>query len=91
MRRFAKEVLIYKRFKIKWLSGNLNFIGKETHNSDEQLPKNLRMAWFNNKQQVGGVLQSNKKDLVQNIVLIVPTVYQYGSLKFWAQLAIGYK
>ena len=62
-----------------------------TRNSDEKLPTKLLMAWWNNKHQVGGVLHSNKKTLVQNIALIVPTVDKYGSLKLWSHLALDNK
>ena len=64
----------------------LNFIGKVTRNSDEKLPTELLTEWCNNKRQVQGVLHSNKKILVQNIAIIVPAVYRYGSLKLWSHL-----
>ena len=49
-------------------------IGKVTHNSDEKLPTKLLMEWRNNKRRFGGVLQSNKKTLVQIIALVLPRV-----------------
>ena len=64
----------------------LTFIGKVTCNSDKQLPTKILTAWCNNKRRVGGVFYSNKKIIVQNITIIVPTVDRYGSLKFWAYL-----
>ena len=48
----------------------------------------LLTVWCRNKRQVGGVLHSNKKTLVHNIALVVPTIYQYGSLKLWAHLSL---
>ena len=62
-----------------------------TRNSEKQLLTKLLTAWCNNKRQVGSLLWSNKKNLVQNIVIIVPTVYQYGSLGLWAHLALDNK
>ena len=38
----------------------LNFIGKVTRNSDEQLPTKLLTEWCNNKWQVGGVFNSKQ-------------------------------
>ena len=66
----------------------LTFIGKVTHKSDEKLPTKLLKAWCNHKRQVGGELHSNKKTLLKNIALILPTVYRYDSLKLWAHLAL---
>ena len=65
----------------------LTFIGRVTWNSDKQLLTKLLMAWWNNKLIFGGVLRSNKKTLVQNIELIVPT----GSLKLWSHLDLDEK
>ena len=65
----------------------LNLIGKVTRNSDKQLPTKLLTVWCNNKWQVGGVRHPKNKTLVQNIALIVPTLYQYVSLKLRAHLA----
>ena len=52
----------------------LTFIGKVTQDSDKQVPTKLLTAWCNNKRQPRGVLNYNKKTLVQNIALIVLTV-----------------
>ena len=62
-----------------------------TRNSDKQIPTKLLTAWCNNKWQFGGVLHSNKKNLVQNIALIVPIVDRYGSLKLLEKIALDYK
>ena len=66
----------------------LTLIGKMYRKYDEQLLTKILTVWCNNKRRVGGVLISNKKTLVQNIALIVPTIDQYGSLKLWEHFAI---
>ena len=91
MRRFVEDFLIYRRLKIKYLKGNLRSFGKLNRKSEEQIPKKILTAWRNNKWRVVGVLHSNKKNLVQKISLIVPTIDQYGSLKLWAHLDIDDK
>ena len=50
--------------------------------------------WMNtcyNKRRVAGVLNSNKKTLVQNIALIVTKIDLYGLLKLWEQLDLDDK
>ena len=69
----------------------LTLIGKMYRKYDEQLLTKILTVWCNNKRRVGGVLISNKKTLVQNIALIVPTIDQYGSLKLWAHLSLDDK
>ena len=86
-------ILFVKDFDIPTIQNKvdkrqLTFIGKVTRNSDEKLPKSLLTAWCSNKQKVGGVFHSNKKNLVNKIALIVPTVDRYVSLKLWAHLAL---
>ena len=80
--------LMYRRFKIRWLSGNLPSSEKWLRCPNKQLLKKLPTEWCNNKWQVGGVLHSNNKTLVQNIVLIVLAVDRYGPLKLWSHLTL---
>ena len=56
----------------------LSFVGKVTCNYDEQLPTNIPMTWCTHNRQFRGVLHSNKKTLVKNIALIIPTVDRFG-------------
>ena len=69
----------------KW---KLTLIGKVTCNSNEQLPTKLLTERRNNKRQVRGILHSNNKTPMHNIVLIVPAVDWYGSLKLWEHFAL---
>ena len=46
----------------------------------------LWMNTCNNEWRVGGVLNSNKEPLVQNIALVVTKIEIYISLKLWEQL-----
>ena len=50
----------------------LNFIRKVVRNSEDQIPTQLFTSWCDNKRKPGAPLQNNKKNLAQNIRLIVP-------------------
>ena len=69
----------------------LNFIGRVTRNSDKQLTTKLITEQCKNKRRVGGVIHSQNKDLLHNILLIVSKVDLYGSLKLWAHLTLDKK
>jgi hypothetical protein len=66
----------------------LTFIGKVVRNSDDQIPTQLLTAWCNNKRKPGAPLQNNKKNLAQNIRLIVPGAAKDGLLSSWVYLAL---
>ena len=94
--RIKNETIHPRFFDIQMIQNQLikqklTFIRKVTSNSDEKLPKKLLTAWCNNKLRVEGILHSNKKNLVQNIFLIYPTVDRYVSLKLWAHLVLDEK
>ena len=66
----------------------LTFIGKVVRNSDDQIPTRLLTAWCNHPRRRGAPLQSNKKSLVRNLQLIVPSVPKDGRLSSWALYAL---
>ena len=66
----------------------LTFIGKVVRNSEDQIPTQLLTAWYNNKRKPGAPLQNNKKNLAQNIRLIVPGATKDGLLTTWVYLAL---
>ena len=66
----------------------LTFIGKVFRNHDSQIPTKLLTAWCDHPQRRGGVLQSNKKNLSQNIQLITPSAANDGCLSSWVFYAL---
>ena len=66
----------------------LTFIGKVVRNSEDQIPTKLLTAWCDNKFKRVAPLQNNKKNLVQNIRLIVPGAAKDGLLTTWVYLAL---
>ena len=58
----------------------LTFIGKIVRNSDSQIPTRLLTAWCDHPRRRGAPLQSNKKNLVKNLQLLVPSVPNNGRL-----------
>ena len=66
----------------------LTFIGKIERNSDSQIPTRLLTAWCDHPRRRGAPLQRNKKNLVKNLQLIVPSVPNNGRLSSWALLAL---
>ena len=66
----------------------LTFIGKVVRNKDNQLPTQLLTAWCNNKRKRGAPLQNNKKNLVQNIRLLIPGAAKDGLLTSWVYFAL---
>ena len=56
----------------------LTFIGKVVRNSEDQIPTQLLTAWCDNKRKPCAPLQNNKKNLAQNLCLIVPGAAKYG-------------
>ena len=66
----------------------LNFIRKVFRNSEDQIPTQLLTSWCENKRKLGAPLQNNKKNLAQNIRLIVPGAEKYGLLTTWVYLAL---
>ena len=75
----TNEMISHRLFDIPTIQNQvakwqLNFIGKVTSKSDNQIPTNLITVGCNNKQKVGGVLHSNNKNLLKKNALIVPTV-----------------
>ena len=66
----------------------LTFIGKVIRNSDEQIPSQLLTAWCNHPGRRGAPLQNNKKNLVQNIQLLLPSVPKDGRLSSWGFYAL---
>ena len=65
----------------------LPFIGKVVRNSDNQIPTRLLAAWCDPPRR-GAPLQNNKKNLVKNIQLIVPSAARDGRLSSWAFYAL---
>ena len=61
----------------------LNFIRKLVRNSEDQIPSQRLTVWCDNKRKLGAPLQNNKKNLAQNIRLIVPGAEKYGLLATW--------
>ena len=66
----------------------LTFIGKVVRNKDNQLPTQLMTAWCNNKRKRGAPLQNNKKNLAQNIRLLIPGAAKDGLLTSWVYFAL---
>ena len=66
----------------------LNFIRKLVRNSEDQIPTQRLTVWCDNKRKLGAPLQNNKKNLAQNIRLIVPGAGKYGLLTTWVYLAL---
>ena len=66
----------------------LPFIGKVVRNSEDQIPTKLLTACCDNKRKLGAPLQNNKKNLAQNIHLIVPGAAKDGLLTTWVYLAL---
>ena len=64
------------------------FIGKVVNNSEDQIPTQLLTAWCDNKRKTVAPLQNNKKNLSQNISLIVPGVAKDELLTTWVYLAL---
>ena len=61
----------------------LTFIGKVVRNSEDQIPTKLLTAWCDNERKPDALLQKNKKNIAQNIRLIVPGAAKYGLLTTW--------
>ena len=61
----------------------LTFIGKVVRSSEDQITTQLLTAWCDNKHKQGAPLQNNKKNLAQNIRLIVPGAAKDGLLTTW--------
>ena len=57
-------------------------------NAEDQIPTQLLTLWCNNKRKPGAPLQNNKKNLAQNIRLIVPGEEEYGLLANWVYLVL---
>ena len=66
----------------------LTFIGKVVRNKDNQLPTQLMTAWCNNKRKRGAPLQKNKKNLAQNIRLLIPGAEKDGLLTSWVYFVL---
>ena len=66
----------------------LTFIGKVVKNLEDQIPTQLLTVWCDNKRKPGAPLQNNKKNLAQNIRLIVPGAGKCGLLTPWVYLAL---
>ena len=67
----------------------LTFIGKVVRKSEYQTPTQILTAWCDNKRKPGAPLQNNKKNLTQNIRLVVPGAAKYGLLTTWVYLALA--
>ena len=66
----------------------LKFIRKLVSNSEDQIPTQLLTAWCDKKRKLGAPLQNNRKNLAQNIRLIVPGAEKYGLLTTCVYLVI---
>ena len=66
----------------------LTFIGKVVRNTDDQIPTQLLTAWCEHPRKRGAPLQNNKKNLAQNIRLIVPGAAKDGLLSSWVYSAL---
>ena len=66
----------------------LTFIGKVVRYKDNQLPTQLLTAWCNNKRKRGAPLQNNKKNLAQNIRLLIPGAAKHSLLTSWVYFAL---
>ena len=62
--------------------------GKLFRKSEDQIPTQLLTAWSDHKRKRGGVLQNNKKNLAQNIRLIIPGAAKDGLLSTWVYFAL---
>ena len=67
----------------------LRFIGKVVRNHDSQIPTQLFTAWCDHPRKRGGVLQTNKKNITNNLQLIIPFAEKYGGLSSWAYYALN--
>ena len=68
----------------------LTFIGKVVRNSEDQIPTQLLIAWCDNKSKTGDPIQNNKKNLAQNIRLILPGAAKDELLTTWLYLTLDY-
>ena len=66
----------------------LPFIGKVVRNSDNQIPTRLLTVWCNHPRRRSAPLQNNKKNLVKNIQLIVPSAASDCRLLSWVFYAL---
>ena len=66
----------------------LSFIGKVVHNHDSQIPTQLLTVWCNHPRKQGGLLQTNKRKITENLQLIIPSAEKYGRLSSWAYCAL---
>ena len=57
-------------------------------NSEDQIPTQLLTVWCDNKLKSGAPLQNNKKNLAQNIRLIVPGAAKDGLLTTWVYISL---
>ena len=66
----------------------LTFIGKVVRNDEDQIPTQLLTAWCEHPRKRGAPLQSNKKNLAQNIRLVIPGAAKDGLLSSWVYFAL---
>ena len=66
----------------------LTFLCKVVCKKDDQLQKNFLTAWCNHPRKRGSVLQNNKKNIVQNIRLILPCVALDGLMTSWVYFTL---
>ena len=66
----------------------LTFIRKVVRNSEYQIPTQLLTVWCDKKRKPGAPLQNNKKNLAQNMRLIVLGAAKDGLLATWLYLAL---
>ena len=66
----------------------LTFIGKVVRNSEDRIPTKILTAWCDNKHKRGAPLQNNKKNLAQNICLIVPGAAEDGLITTLVYLSL---
>ena len=62
---------------------NITFIENIFRHKDIHLPTSILTSCFNHKQRRGEILMANKKLIVRNLQLILPTTYRVGSLSTW--------
>ena len=67
----------------------LTFTGKLVRNSEDQIPTELLTSWCDNKLKPGAPLQNNKKNISQNIRLIVPGTKKDVLLTTWVYLPLN--
>jgi len=65
-----------------------SFIRKVVRNTDDQIPTQLLTAWCDHLRKRGGFLQNNKKNLAQNIRLIVPCAAKDNLLSSWVYFTL---